>query len=43
MKNGLSRTEREEIFYSAILYAGFPAANAGKKAMLEAFAEMGVQ
>lgn len=40
MKNGLSRTELEEIFYSAIIYAGFPAANAAKKAMLEAFAEL---
>jgi alkylhydroperoxidase/carboxymuconolactone decarboxylase family protein YurZ len=40
MKNGLTRTELEEIFYSAILYAGFPAANAAKKAMLEGFAEM---
>jgi alkylhydroperoxidase/carboxymuconolactone decarboxylase family protein YurZ len=40
MKTGLSRKELEEIFYTAIPYAGFPAANSGKRAMLEAFAEM---
>lgn len=40
MKNGLTRRELEEIFYTAIPYAGFPAANSGKQAMLEAFAEM---
>ncbi|HYP63185.1 MAG TPA: carboxymuconolactone decarboxylase family protein [Acidocella sp.] len=40
MKNGLSRTELEEIIYTAIPYAGFPAAQSAKKAMLEAFAEM---
>lgn len=38
MRNGLSRVELEEIFYSAIPYVGFPAAQAAKKAMLEAFA-----
>lgn len=38
--NGLSRKELEEIFYSAIPYAGFPAANTAKAAMLEAFAEL---
>jgi alkylhydroperoxidase/carboxymuconolactone decarboxylase family protein YurZ len=38
--NGLTRKELEEIFYTAIPYAGFPAANVAKKAMLEAFAEL---
>lgn len=38
--NGLSRTELEEVFYTAIPYAGFPAANVAKAAMLEAFAEL---
>ena len=40
MKNGLTRTELEEIIYTSIPYAGFPAAQSAKKAMLEAFAEM---
>jgi alkylhydroperoxidase/carboxymuconolactone decarboxylase family protein YurZ len=40
IKNGLSKAELEEIFYTAIPYAGFPAAESAKKAMLEAFAEM---
>lgn len=38
--NGLTRTELEEIFYTAIPYAGFPAANTAKAAMLAAFAEL---
>ncbi len=38
--NGLTRQEMEEIFYTAIPYAGFPAANVAKAAMLSAFAEM---
>ena len=38
--NGLTRTEFEEIFYSTLVYAGFPAANTAKAAMLEAFAEL---
>ena len=38
--NGLTRQELEEIFYTAIPYAGFPAANTAKTAMLEAFAEL---
>ena len=38
--NGLTRQELEEIFYSAIPYAGFPAANIAKAAMLAAFAEL---
>lgn len=40
MANGLTRQELEEIFYTAIPYAGFPAANTAKTAMLEAFADM---
>jgi 4-carboxymuconolactone decarboxylase len=38
--NGLTRQELEEIFYTAIPYAGFPAANVAKAAMLEVFAEI---
>ena len=38
--NGLARTELEEIFYTAIPYCGFPAANTAKAAMLEVFAEI---
>ncbi|MEY2942646.1 MAG: hypothetical protein RLY97_660 [Pseudomonadota bacterium] len=38
--NGLTRDELEEIFYTAIPYAGFPAANPAKAAMLQAFAEL---
>ena len=40
IRNGLSRRELEEIFYTAIPYAGFPAAQHAKKAMLQAFAEI---
>ena len=40
LKNGLTRQELEEIFYTSIPYAGFPAANTCKAAMLEAFAEL---
>lgn len=38
--NGLTRQELEEIFYSSLVYTGFPLANTAKAAMLEAFAEM---
>jgi alkylhydroperoxidase/carboxymuconolactone decarboxylase family protein YurZ len=41
--NGLTRKEMEEIFYTAIPYAGFPAANVAKAAMLSAFAELDAQ
>ncbi len=41
--NGLTRQEIEEIFYTAIPYAGFPAANTAKAAMLAAFAELDAQ
>ena len=40
LANGLSRQELEEIFYTAIPYAGFPAANTAKAAMLEVFEEI---
>jgi 4-carboxymuconolactone decarboxylase len=35
--NGLTRAEIEEVFYSAIPYCGFPAANVAKAAITEAF------
>lgn len=38
--NGLTRKELEEIFYSALVYCGFPAANTAKAAMLAGFAEL---
>jgi len=41
--NGLTRGEIEEIFYTAIPYAGFPAANVAKTAILSAFAELDAQ
>lgn len=40
LANGLTRKELEEIFYTAIPYCGFPAANTAKAAMLRAFAEL---
>lgn len=40
LKNGLTRQELEEVFYSAIPYCGFPIANTAKAAMLAAFAEL---
>lgn len=42
-RNGLTRTEIEEIFYTTFPYCGFPAANTAKRAMLEAFAELDQQ
>lgn len=38
--NGLTRAEIEEVFFSAIPYCGFPAANTAKAAMIEAFREL---
>ena len=38
LANGLTKTEIEEIFYTAIPYAGFPAAASAKSAILEGFA-----
>ena len=35
--NGLTRAEIEEVFFSAIPYCGFPAANTAKAAMLAGF------
>jgi 4-carboxymuconolactone decarboxylase len=40
MANGLSKTELEEILYTAVPYCGFPAANTAKAAMKEAFAQL---
>lgn len=40
LKNGLTRRELEEIFYTTFPYVGFPAAQTAKKAMLQAFAEI---
>jgi alkylhydroperoxidase/carboxymuconolactone decarboxylase family protein YurZ len=38
--NGLTETELEEIFYTSIPYAGFPASNIAKTAILEALGEL---
>ena len=40
LANGLSKTEIEEILYTAVPYCGFPAANSAKAAMKEAFAQL---
>lgn len=40
LTNGLSRKELAEVLYSAVPYAGFPAANAARSAMLEVFSEL---
>lgn len=37
--NGLTREELEELFYTAIPYCGFPAANTAKAAMLAVLGE----
>lgn len=39
LANGLTPTELEEIFYTAIPYCGFPAANTAKAAMLAVLGE----
>lgn len=39
LKNGLTRTEIEEVFYCAFPYAGFPKAATAKRAMLAGFAD----
>lgn len=39
-RNGLTRTELEEIMNTAVPYCGLPAANVAKAAFLKAFAEM---
>src|ERR1700751_1280644 len=40
LSNGLTVREIEEILYLSIPYAGFPAANSAKKAMIEALQEI---
>lgn len=40
LRNGLTRQELEEVFYTALPYCGFPLANSAKTAMMEAFAEL---
>lgn len=39
-KNGLSKTEIEEILYTTVPYCGLPASNTARAAMEEAFAQM---
>jgi 4-carboxymuconolactone decarboxylase len=39
LKNGVTRQEIEEIFYTALPYCGFPAAQHAKKAMLDGLAD----
>lgn len=39
LKNGLTRTEIEEVFYTAIPYCGFPKAATAKRAILAGFAD----
>jgi alkylhydroperoxidase/carboxymuconolactone decarboxylase family protein YurZ len=40
LANGLTRQELEEVLYMSVPYAGFPAANTAKNAMLEALREI---
>lgn len=40
LANGLTRKELEEIFLTSVPYAGLPASNVAKAAMLKAFAEL---
>jgi 4-carboxymuconolactone decarboxylase len=40
LANGLTRQEIEEVLLTAVPYAGLPAANVAKAAMLEAFREL---
>lgn len=40
LSNGLTVKEIEEILYLSVPYAGFPAANSAKKAMIEALQEI---
>jgi 4-carboxymuconolactone decarboxylase len=42
LKNGLTRTELEEILYSSIPYCGFPASAKAKRIMADVLAEEGV-
>lgn len=43
LSNGLTVREIEEVLYQAIPYAGFPAVNSAKIAMIEALKELGVE
>jgi alkylhydroperoxidase/carboxymuconolactone decarboxylase family protein YurZ len=40
LKNGLTREEIQEIYYTAIPYCGLPLSNKAKAAMIEAFREI---
>lgn len=40
LSNGLTVREIEEVLYLSVPYAGFPAANSAKKAMIEALQEI---
>ena len=40
LANGLTQQEIEEVLLTAVPYAGLPAANVAKAAMLEAFREL---
>lgn len=40
VRNGLTRRELEEVFYTALPYCGFPLANSAKTAMMDAFVEL---
>lgn len=40
LANGLSRAELEEVLYLAVPYAGFPAANSAKQAMIAVLREI---
>ena len=42
LANGLSVRDLEEVLYQSVPYAGFPAANTAKKAMIEALTELGL-
>jgi len=42
LANGLGIRELEEVLYQSIPYAGFPAANSAKRAMIEALSELGI-
>lgn len=43
LANGLSVREVEEVLYLSVPYAGFPAANSAKQAMIEALAEIAAE
>jgi 4-carboxymuconolactone decarboxylase len=43
LSNGLTKVELEEVLYQSLPYAGFPAVNSAKVAMLEALRNLGVE